>query len=170
MGRDENNWSEEGNIMKIATYNIWNSEAGMFARKKAIQKEILDVGADVICLQEVEDCELAEMIAGQTGLKFLFFQAYETGNEGLCIVSKIPLDKRESWCHDVNAIYADFYYQARRVAIVNLHLPWDSVWEREQQIMEVVSRINEHSFDIAFLLGDFIKWNMVFHCVYSAYS
>lgn len=65
MGRDENNWSEEGNIMKIATYNIWNSEAGMFARKKAIQKEILDVGADVICLQEVEDCELAEMIAGQ---------------------------------------------------------------------------------------------------------
>ena len=110
------------------------------------------------------------MIAGQTGFKFLFFQAYENGNEGLCIVSKIPLDKRESWCHDVNAIYADFYYQGRRVAIVNLHLPWDSVWEREQQIMEVVSRINEHSFDIAFLLGDFIKWNMVFHCVYSAYS
>ena len=39
--------------MKIATYNIWNSESGMPYRIKYIVNEIKLINADVICLQEV---------------------------------------------------------------------------------------------------------------------
>lgn len=141
--------------MKIATYNIWNSEDGMPARKKAIRQEILDIGADLICLQEVSDYKTAEMIAAQTGFGSFFFDAYKNGKEGLCIASKLPLDKKESWLHDANAIYADFYFQGRKIGVVNLHLPWDSVLERERQIVEIVSCIGERELDAAFLLGDF---------------
>ena len=39
--------------MKIATYNIWNSENSMPAREKYIIAEIQKVRADILCLQEV---------------------------------------------------------------------------------------------------------------------
>ena len=49
--------------MKIATYNIWNSESGMPYRIKYIVNEIKLINADVICLQEVSSKKLAESIA-----------------------------------------------------------------------------------------------------------
>lgn len=141
--------------MKLATYNIWNAEDGMPARREAIRQEILDVGVDLICLQEIADKKMAETITAQTGFDSVFFATYENEDEGLCIASKLPFDKKESWLHDANAIYADFYHQGRKIGIVNLHLPWDSVRERERQIARIVTRINEQELDAAFLLGDF---------------
>lgn len=146
---------KEGEKVKLATYNIWNSEEGMPARREAICREIVEIGADLICLQEVADDKTAETIAAKAGFDFLFFDSYENEQEGLCIVSKMPFEKTESWCHDMNAIFVRFHYQSREIGIVNLHLPWDSVRERERQIARIVTRINEQELDAAFLLGDF---------------
>ena len=41
--------------MKLATYNIWNSSAGMPLRFTQIVNEIVNLDADIICLQEVTD-------------------------------------------------------------------------------------------------------------------
>lgn len=141
--------------MKIATYNIWNAEDGMPERRTAIQQEILGIGVDLICLQEVADREMAEMIAKEAGFDFFFFEHYDNEKEGLCIAGRMPFAKEESWICDVNALFVSFHDQGREIGIVNLHLPWDSALERERQIAEIVSRINEQQLDVALLLGDF---------------
>ena len=80
--------------MKIATYNIWNSESGMPYRIKYIVNEIKLINADVICLQEVSSRKLAEGIA-------------------------------------TNADYPYWYFDnSQKIAVVNVHLPWDSVLDR----------------------------------------
>ena len=45
-------WKRKESLnLKIATYNIWNSESGMPYRIKYIVNEIKLINADVICLQ-----------------------------------------------------------------------------------------------------------------------
>lgn len=57
-------WKRKESLnLKIATYNIWNSESGMPYRIKYIVNEIKLINADVICLQEVSSRKLAEGIA-----------------------------------------------------------------------------------------------------------
>ena len=53
--------------MKIATYNIWNSENGMSYRNKYIMSEIQKINVDVVCLQEVHNRKMAENIAINLG-------------------------------------------------------------------------------------------------------
>lgn len=43
------------NMMKIATYNIWESPVGMPLRFVQIVNEIVNQNADIMCLQEVAD-------------------------------------------------------------------------------------------------------------------
>ena len=42
-------------IMKLATYNIWDSPSGMPLRFTQIVNEIVNLDADIICLQEVTE-------------------------------------------------------------------------------------------------------------------
>ena len=104
--------------MKIATYNIWNSESGMPYRIKYIVNEIKLINADVICLQEVSTRKLAESIA-------------------------------------VNAIYCSFFYNSQKIAVVNVHLPWDSVLSREHQIIKIVNAVDKKTYDYVYMAGDF---------------
>lgn len=93
--------------MKIATYNIWNSESGMPYRIKYIVNEIKLINADVICLQEVSSRKLAEGIAA-------------------------------------NADYPYWYFDnSQKIAVVNVHLPWDSVLIREHQIIKIVNAVDK---------------------------
>lgn len=46
-------------------------------------------------------------------------------------------------------------YNDKALAIVNLHLSWDSCLKREKQIVDIISRMNAQRFDYAFLAGDF---------------
>ncbi len=41
--------------MRIATYNIWNTDVGMPERMQSILTQIKLVNADILCLQEVKD-------------------------------------------------------------------------------------------------------------------
>ena len=43
--------------MRIATYNIWDSETGIPMRFRQLIDEIIRIKADIICLQEVSDHE-----------------------------------------------------------------------------------------------------------------
>lgn len=104
--------------MKIATYNIWNSESGMPYRIKYIVNEIKLINADVICLQEVSTRKLAESIAA-------------------------------------NAIYCSFFYNSHKIAVVNVHLPWDSVLSREHQIIKIVNAVDKKTYDYVYMAGDF---------------
>lgn len=104
--------------MKIATYNIWNSESGMPYRIKYIVNEIKLIYADVLCLQEVSSRKLAESIAA-------------------------------------NAIYCSFFYNSQKIAVVNVHLPWDSVLSREHQIIKIVNAVDKKTYDYVYMAGDF---------------
>lgn len=104
--------------MKIATYNIWNSESGMPYRIKYIVNETKLIYADVICLQEVSTRKLAESIAA-------------------------------------NAIYCSFFYNSQKIAVVNVHLPWDSVLSREHQIIKIVNAVDKKTYDYVYMAGDF---------------
>ena len=63
--------------MKIATYNIWNSENGMPYRGEYIVDEIAKINADILCLQEVQNRQLAEKIANNVGYKYWYFDNYK---------------------------------------------------------------------------------------------
>lgn len=141
--------------MKIATYNIWNSEAGMPYRSKYIVNEIQKIEADVICLQEVCNRELAENIANSAGYEYWYFDNYQNDEEGLCILSHIPFSECDSWINDVNAIYCSFLHDGKNVSVINVHLPWDSVAERERKIVDIIININKKRYDYVYMAGDF---------------
>lgn len=141
--------------MRLATYNIWNSEAGMPKREQYIINEIINVKADIVCLQEVQDKAQAERIAYKANYKHYFFENYGDEAEGLCIISKVPLTKCNSWLDSANALFCAFTYNDKVIAVVNLHLPWEGSLKREKQITDIVEGINNEKFDYAFLAGDF---------------
>ena len=121
--------------MRVATYNIWNSENGMPYRSKYIISEIQKIKADVLCLQEVHNREMAENIAINSGYQHWFFDNFKNNEEGLCILSHVPFIECDSWLDDANAIYCAFLYDNKKISVINVHLPWDSVRERERQIV-----------------------------------
>lgn len=141
--------------MKIATYNIWNSENGMPYRSKYIISEIQEMKADVICLQEVKSRAMAEEIAVKAGYQHCFFEHYQNDEEGLCILSKIPFEECDSWLDDTNAIYGSFLHNDKKISVINVHLPWDSEAERERQIVEIVATIDKKQYDYVYMAGDF---------------
>lgn len=141
--------------MKIATYNIWNSGNGMPYRSKYIINEMLEIRADIICLQEVHNRELAENIAISVGYRYWYFDNYPNEQEGLCILSHIPFEECDSWLNDSNAIYCSFLHEGKRVSVINVHLPWDSVAERERQIVSIVNAVDKKQYDYVYMAGDF---------------
>ena len=141
--------------MKIATYNIWNSESGMPYRIKYIVNEIKLINADVICLQEVSSRKLAEGIAANADYPYWYFDNYPDNEEGLCIMAKMPFLECETWIGEANAIYCSFFYNSQKIAVVNVHLPWDSVLIREHQIIKIVNAVDKKTYDYVYMAGDF---------------
>ena len=141
--------------MKIATYNVWNSECGMPLRTQYIINEILAVNADIICLQEIRNKAMAEEIANKAGYAHCFFDNYKNDAEGLCILSRIPFVECDSWLGRVNAIYSSFLWKDKICSVVNLHLPWNSVIDREKQITSIINIVDGLQSDYIYLAGDF---------------
>lgn len=141
--------------MRIATYNIWNSKNGMPCRGRHIVDEIKKIKADIICLQEVSNREMAENIAIKLGCQYWFFDNFRNDEEGLCILSHIPFKECDSWLDNVNAICCSFSYGDKTISVINVHLPWDSVLERERQIADIVTNINNKQYGYVYMAGDF---------------
>lgn len=141
--------------MRIATYNIWNSEIAMPRRIECIVNEIKCARADLICLQEVHNKTLAVESADKAGFSYCFFDHYRNSEEGLCVLSRIPFNECDSWLDKANAIFCSFMVDNKEVSVVNLHLPWNSVAEREMQIIEIIDAIDAKTAEYTYLAGDF---------------
>lgn len=140
--------------MKIATYNVWNSECGMPFRRQYIIHEIRAADADVLCLQEIRSKWMAEEIASKAGYPYCFFDHYKN-EEGLCVLSRISFAECDSWLGTANAIYCSIIWKDKMWSVINLHLPWDSVVERERQIVNILNAVDGKQSDYIYMAGDF---------------
>lgn len=141
--------------MRIATYNIWNSESGMPQRNQCLINEIKKEAADIICLQEVKNIQQAETIAQQAQYKFMFFDSYNHEDEGLCILSHFPFQQQVSLLKNINMIFISVLVEEKIIGIINLHLPWDSVISREKQIVSAIAQLEKEKWNYTFIIGDF---------------
>ncbi len=132
--------------MRIATYNVWNSDAGMPARFGQITNEIRKVGADIFCLQELSEREKHDKIAE------LYAYSYWQKRTGLSVMSKFPI---QNVFEDDFSVFACMTVEGKSVLTANVHLPWDKASKREQSIVKIVKRMSEIKADYAFLTGDF---------------
>lgn len=48
-----------------------------------------------------------------------------------------------------------FFYNSQKIAVVNVHLPWDSVLSREHQIIKIVNAVDKKTYDYVYMAGDF---------------
>ena len=112
--------------MKIATYNIWNSEAGMPFRFWQIINEIKNIQADIICLQEVANQKQHNSLAAVCGYAYSHYQI-QTGLKS----------------------------ETKTILSINVHLPWDSAYSREKAIVNIVKKAEFEKDDFTLLLGDF---------------
>ena len=70
-------------------------------------------------------------------------------------MAKMPFLECETWIGEANAIYCSFFYNSQKIAVVNVHLPWDSVLIREHQIIKIVNAVDKKTYDYVYMAGDF---------------
>lgn len=138
--------------MKIASYNIWNSDTAMPLRAQQIYDEINFLDSDVICLQEVSTTIYNQFKEKTPNYPYTYFQEYEGESEGLAVLSKVPL---ESTVGLGCAIYVTFKLNNKLIKFINVHLPWASIIEKERLIVEILEKTNQVKSDYAVLAGDF---------------
>lgn len=134
--------------MKIITYNIWNDPAGMPLRLDHIEEEIRTIGADIVCLQEVGNIEIHSRLSASCGYAYSHFQA----QTGLSVMSRYPFIKL--WDHRFSA-GAEITVSGKAVAVINVHLPWNSVLEREKAIVDIAAKADEIHTEYTLIMGDF---------------
>lgn len=134
--------------MKIATYNIWESPAGMPLRFVQIVNEIVNLNADIVCLQEVADIQIHDALALQC--KYPYFCFYPQAE--LSVLSRLPIEES---CELPYALAVRVTEDQKSLTLVNVHLPWDSVVKQEDAIVEIVEKTRQLQTDYMFILGDF---------------
>lgn len=134
--------------MKIASYNIWDSDAGMPERFSQITDEIINTGADIVCLQEVADRTAHEKISRLCRYSYSHYQP----QTGLSVLSRYPIMETSDFDYGT---YAVAEAEGKKLMIINVHLPWESIAEREKSIVDIVKRTADVEADLAFLTGDF---------------
>lgn len=137
--------------MKIASYNIWNSDRGFPKRLNQIIDEINSLEADILCLQEVSQ-ERLEVILQGTHYTFDYSVEQEGIVGELAILSKHPILFKAEGKY---ALISVIEYQGIKLSIANLHLPYDRIKEREDEIIKVESDVLGVEADFSFILGDF---------------
>jgi endonuclease/exonuclease/phosphatase family metal-dependent hydrolase len=147
--------------MKIATYNIWNSDTGMPERENQIIDEINALDSDVIVLQEVRNKAFNERLLQGTNYKNDYFAPHQgrvvtvepdRQNEGLAVFSKHPIQFTKYMEY---ALIVVIEHNDRSILLVNVHLPWHSVIAQEECIVNIIKQISTISSDYRFILGDF---------------
>lgn len=145
--------------MRIATYNIWNSERGLPERAGQIVSEILRLKADIIGLQEVS-AELWQRLSAESGAyPHAVYCQYPGEDEGLAILSGLPVRAHHFLCDGsadgCAALHGLIEAPEGLISVTNVHLPWDSCKERERQVVSMNAFIARQQARQYFLLGDF---------------
>ena len=139
----------EGEVnMIIATYNVWDSDAGMPVRFQHLIEEINEIKADIICLQEVSDRSEHDRLSLLCGYADSHWQA----QTGLSILSRHKIEKTVDFQYGT-AAYIRF--EGKKILAVNVHLPWEKASLRERAIADIAEDISGMEADYTFLLGDF---------------
>lgn len=134
--------------MKIATYNIWDSEVGMPVRFRQLTDEISRVKADIICLQEVSDLEKHQRLSELCGYEYSHWQS----QTGLSILSRYPIEKTADFEYGTSACLS---LGGKTLLVVNVHLPWERVSLREKAIVNITENTAAVQADYTLLTGDF---------------
>jgi endonuclease/exonuclease/phosphatase family metal-dependent hydrolase len=151
----------EMNVMRIASYNLWNSDRGMPERGLHLVDTIKEVKPDIIGLQEVKNKAQFNYIEAELNMLHGVFFEHKgrvieaepwKENEGLAIFSNYQiLDST----YMEYAMFALIDYSSTKILVVNLHLPWDSVLAKEKCILAINREIMKYKSDFRFILGDF---------------
>ena len=134
--------------MRLATYNIWNSPAGMPLRLAQIVNEIVNQNVDIVCLQEVSDIKTQEELAIQC--KYLYSCFYPQA--GLLVLSRLPIEGSLELPY---ALAVRVTQNQKSLILINVHLPWDSIIKQENAIVEIIEKTRQIQTDYMFILGDF---------------
>ena len=145
--------------MKIATYNVWNENKGKGSRTEQLKREILKLNADVIGLQEVTP-QFFEKVLSKIGYEHCVYYQYPWEEEGLAVLSRYPLVFSEALyasanCDGSRGMHAIIDVEGVRYSLMNVHLPWDSVMARENQMIAIDQYIHKQQADFYLLMGDF---------------
>lgn len=133
--------------MKIASYNIWDSHAGMPHRMTQIIRELQNTCADILCLQEVADLSTHNILA--SALKYS--HTYMNEPAGTSILSRYPITPAFSLAYSTSV----YVCTDTSIFLTNLHLPWESASEREKAIVEIIRECDKCCADYTILVGDF---------------
>ncbi len=138
--------------MRIATYNIWNTDAGTPERIGSILNQIELVDADMLCLQEVRDENFYEYLLQESNYPFSCFFNHVDEKEGLAVFSKYPIMESK---YIPKSIITTIDFDGYLISLANVHLSWDSALKKEKEIVDVVQGMNLLKADYSFMAGDF---------------
>lgn len=138
--------------MKIATFNTWDSKKITPKRQQQVINEIKAVNADVICLQDVKTEIYSELKCETTLYKYSYYHDGDNENTRMVVFSKYPIIEKK---HIKCATIITCEYSDNTILIANVHLPWDSILEKERNIININEEIKKMAADYAFLAGDF---------------
>ena len=146
------NKNRKGDKIRIATFNIWNSDRGMPRRGEQIIEEIKKVNADLICLQEVREDFYNKIKSEISEYKYDYYHTINNKYDGLLVLSRYPiLTKR----YTKSAVPTTFEYEDDSFLLVDVHLPSDNITQEELDIVNILREIDDIDTDHAILAGDF---------------
>jgi len=134
--------------MKLATYNLWSSPAGMPKRAEQILSTLANCNADILCLQEVFNKKILDAIIKVNDYSGYWYH----GSSGTAVCSRFPI--LESFeCDDATGILVKT--EKVKILVYSLHLPWKYATERERAIISIVKQAQQIESDYTILAGDF---------------
>lgn len=147
--------------MKIATYNVWNENKNIDIRAEQLIKEIDNVDADIIGLQEVSVDFWTKLISNIKYPHHVYFP-YQGQNEGLAFLSKHSIGNQfflNGSAEYDNSLALNIIFEVKGISfsVTNVHLPWDSALAKEKQIVAIDKYIHDQKDKAHFfiLIGDF---------------
>lgn len=142
--------------MKIVTFNTWGTY-GPPERQPVLEKAVREMGADLLCLQEVVTPDLPKTLSYPTTL--------HAPEPGLAILSRFPAsDSRQITCEAVSplepyrrqALLARLEVEGPALWVINTHLAWkpddgDTRLAQTEELLALAATLA----DPVLLAGDF---------------
>lgn len=147
--------------MKFLTYNLWNHNENFNVRLELACKIIKDSLIDIVALQEVRNEEVVNYFKTQCTYEYVYWKKYDDCDEGLAILSRYPIIKKETnWdsdmeIHNCGIMRTLINVKGTVIGFTNLHLDYKSALNREIETVKLIKKIEEESGEYEILLGDF---------------
>ncbi len=144
--------------MKIASFNIWNSNQNYDIRMQLLSQKLNELQVDVIALQEVRDETIVQKLSSSCDFPFYSWTKYEDCQEGLAILSKYPISEsvtNSNKTRNNHIMSATLTVDDAKWRITNVHLDWEHAHNKEFGIVEAVEMSEKVDCSYSVMLGDF---------------